>query len=154
MLSIRTPYDLESYIGKVLGVTEWVEITQQLIDEFARVSGDHNWIHVGVERAKKELSGGKTIAHGMLTLSLMTGMSSKIVNVAERGRGINYGFNKVRFTSPVPVGSFIRLERTLKNFEIIENGVRLTYSNTMYRKGQDTPVMIAESVAIMYEQFK
>lgn len=154
MITVKNPCELESYEGQILGTTEWIEVTQQLIDDFAKVSGDHNWIHVGVERARKELSGGKTIAHGMLTLSLMTGMSSKIVNVAHRGRGINYGFNKVRFTAPVPVDSFIRLERSLKKFEKIEDGVRLTYSNVMRIKGQDAPVMVAESLAIMYEEFK
>src|SRR5690606_34189636 len=151
MINVETPYDLETHIGKELGTTEWKEITQEMIDDFARISGDDNWIHVDVDRARNELPGGKTIAHGMLTLSLMSGMGSKIVNIRKRGRGINYGSNKVRFTSPVPVGSSIQLKRSLEKFERIDGGVRLTYSNVMFRKGQERPVMIAESLNLIYE---
>ncbi len=151
---IDTPYDMQDYVGKVLGLTDWVDITQDMIDDFARITGDQNWIHVDVERARRELPDGKTIAHGMLTLSLMIGMGSGIVKVRERGRGINYGSNKVRFTSPVPVGSRLRLERTLQACERMEDGVRLTYGNTMYREGQERPVMFAESLNLMYVKGK
>ena len=154
MLTINTPDDLEAHVGKVLGVTDWVEITQEMIDDFARITGDRNWIHIDVERAGRELPGGKTIAHGMLTLSLMIGMGSEIVKVRERGRGINYGSNKVRFTAPVPVGSRLRLERKLEAFERMDSCVRLTYGNTMYCEGQERPVMIAESLNLMYEKGK
>ena len=154
MLNLETPYDLEAYVGKVLGWTEWIEINQEMIDDFARISGDHNWIHIDVERASRELPDGKTIAHGMLTFSLMSGMGGEIVHVRERGRGINYGSNKVRFTAVVQVGSRIRLERRLVAFERMEGGVRLTYGNTMYREGQERPVMIAETLNLMYEKGK
>lgn len=154
MLIIDTPYDLESQVGNVLGRTDWVEITQEMIDDFARLSGDQNWIHVDVERARRELPDGKTIAHGMLTFSLMSGIGGEIVQVRERGRGINYGSNKVRFTSPVQVGARICLERSLVAFERMEGGVRLTYGNVMYREGQDRPVMIAETLNLMYEKGK
>ena len=154
MLTLDTPDDLEAYVGKVLGQSEWVEITQQMINDFARLSGDHNWIHIDVERARRELPDGKTIAHGMLTFSLLTGMSGEIVTVRERGRGINYGSNKVRFTSPVQVGSRIRLERSLMAFDRMDGAVRLTYGNTIYREGQERPVMIAETLSLMYEKGK
>lgn len=154
MLTLDTPDDLEAYVGKVLGQSEWVEITQEMINDFARLSGDHNWIHVDVERARRELPEGKTIAHGMLTFSLLTGMGGEIVTVRERGRGINYGSNKVRFTSPVQVGSRIRLERSLIAFERMDGAVRLTYGNTIYREGQDRPAMIAETLNLMYEKGK
>ncbi|CAM3695117.1 MaoC family dehydratase [Bordetella tumulicola] len=154
MLTLDTPDDLEAYVGKVLGQSEWVEITQEMINDFARLSGDHNWIHIDVERARRELPDGKTIAHGMLTFSLLTGMGGEIVAVRERGRGINYGSNKVRFTSPVQVGSRIRLERSLIAFERMDGAVRLTYGNTIYREGQDRPVMIAETLNLMYEKGK
>ena len=154
MLILDTPYDLEPHVGKVLGRTDWLEITQEMIDDFARISGDDNWIHVDVERARRELPDGKTIAHGMLTFSLMSGMGGQVVQVRERGRGINYGSNKVRFTSPVQVGSRIRLERSLVAFERMEGGVRLTYGNVMYREGQERPVMIAETLNLMYEKGK
>ncbi|MGY6273160.1 MaoC family dehydratase [Achromobacter denitrificans] len=154
MLILDTPYDLEAHVGKVLGQTDWVEVTQPMIDDFARLSGDDNWIHVDVERARRELPDGRTIAHGMLTFSLMSGMGGEIVQVRERGRGINYGSNKVRFTSPVQVGARIRLERRLVAFERMEGGVRLTYGNSMYREGQERPVMVAETLNLMYEKGK
>lgn len=152
MLTVDTPYDLEAYVGQVLGQTDWKPITQAMIDDFARISGDMNWIHIDVERAKRELPDGKTIAHGMLTLSLMSGMGGDIVQVRERGKGINYGSDKVRFTSPVQVDSLIRLERRLEKFERIEGGVRLTYGNVMHRHEQERPVMIAQSLNLMYEK--
>ncbi|KRC70861.1 enoyl-CoA hydratase [Achromobacter sp. Root83] len=154
MLILETPYDLEAHVGKVLGQTDWVEITQPMIDDFARISGDRNWIHIDVERARRELPDGKTIAHGMLTFSLMSGIGGEIVQVRERGRGINYGSNKVRFTSPVQVGARIRLERSLVAFERMPDGVRLTYGNSMFREGQERPVMVAETLNLMYEMGK
>ena len=154
MLIIDTPHDLEAHVGKVLGTTDWVEITQDMIDDFARISGDRNWIHIDVARAQRELPDGKTIAHGMLTFSLMSGMGGDIVQVRERGRGINYGSNKVRFTAPVQVGSRIRLERTLLAFERLDDAVRLTYGNTMFREGQERPVMVAETLNLMYAKGK
>lgn len=154
MLILDTPYDLEAHVGKVLGHTDWVEVTQDMIDDFARISGDRNWIHIDVERAGRELPDGKTIAHGMLTFSLMSGMGADIVQVRERGRGINYGSNKVRFTAPVQVGSRIRLERKLLAFERVEGAVRLTYGNTMSREGQERPIMVAETLNLMYVKGK
>lgn len=154
MLTLDTPYDLETHVGQVLGQTDWVTITQEMINDFARISGDNNWIHIDVERAQRELPDGKTIAHGMLTFSLMSGMGADIVQVRRRGRGINYGSNKVRFTSPVQVGARIRLERRLLAFDRMEGGVRLTYGNTMHCDGQERPVMVAETLNLMYEEGK
>ena len=154
MLILDTPYHREAHVGKVLGRTDWLEITQAMIDDFARISGDRNWIHIDVERARRELPDGKTIAHGMLTFSLMSGMGGDIVQVRERGRGINYGSNKVRFTSPVQVGARIHLERSLLAFERREDSVRLTYGNNMFQEGQERPVMIAETLNLMYVKGK
>ena len=111
------------------------ESNQKLIDDFAAVSGDRNWIHIDVERAKQELPDGKTIAHGMLTLSLVTDLGANIAKVLERSKGVNYGSNKVRFTAPVQVGSRIRLHRTLLKFERAEGGARLTFSNEVEIEG-------------------
>lgn len=154
MVIVDTPDELETYVGKVLGHSEWITITQTLIDDFARVSGDDNWIHIDVDRARRELADGKTIAHGMLTFSLLTALGGDIVQVEHRGRGINYGSNKVRFTAPVPVGSRIRLERSLVAFDRVDGGVRLTYGNLMQREGQTQPVMVAETLSMMYEEGK
>ena len=95
-----------------------------MIDAFAQATGDHNWIHVDVERAKREMPGGKTIAHGYLTLSLIPKLSKTVYHMQQRGKGFNYGANRIRFTSPVPVGSRIRLKETLKEAESRETGTR------------------------------
>jgi len=149
-MEVQTPYDLEQYVGKKLGTSDWLEIDQQRIDDFARVSGDDNWIHVDVERARRELPNGKTMAHGMLTLSLVTYLGTKICRVRERSRGINYGSNKVRFTAPVMCGARIRLHRTLDKYEPIEGGVRLTFGNIMEIEGAERPALVAETISVMY----
>ena len=150
MLEIETLADLRSYVGKPLGTSDWVTIDQQRIDDFSRVSGDDNWIHVDVERAKKELPGGRTMAHGMLTLSLITYLGGKILRVRQRSRGINYGSNKVRFTAPVLCGARIRLHRTLEKFEAVEGGARLTFGNRMEIEGEEKPALVAETISVIY----
>jgi acyl dehydratase len=150
MLEVDTPFDLEPYVGKALGTSDWLEIDQARIDAFARVSGDENWIHVDVERARRELPGGKTIAHGMLTLSLVTHLGAGICRVRQRSRGINYGSNKVRFTAAVQCGARIRLHRTLERYEPVEGGVRLTFGNRMEIEGVERPAMVAETISVMY----
>src|SRR5947207_10247679 len=109
MLEVERAADLKAYEGKEIGVSDWFRATQEQIDKFADATGDHQWIHVDVERAKREMPGGKTIAHGWLTLSLVPRMGAGLVTVTKRSRGINYGSNEVRFTSPAPAGSRMRL---------------------------------------------
>jgi acyl dehydratase len=150
MLEVETLEALEPYVGKPLGTSDWVTIDQQRIDDFSRVSGDDNWIHVDVERARHELPGGKTMAHGMLTLSLITYLGGKILRVRQRSRGINYGSNKVRFTAPVLCGARIRLHRTLEKYEPVEGGVRLTFGNRMEIEGEEKPALVAETISVIY----
>ena len=150
MLELETVADLKPYVGKPVGTSDWLTIDQQRIDDFARVSGDDNWIHVDVERAKRELPGGKTMAHGMLTLSLITYLGGKILRVRQRSRGINYGSNKVRFTAPVLCGARIRLHRTLEKYEPVEGGVRLTFGNRMEIEGEAKPALVAETISVIY----
>ena len=150
MLEIETLADLKPYVGKPVGTSDWLTIDQERIDDFARVSGDDNWIHVDVERAKRELPGGKTMAHGMLTLSLITYLGGTILRVRERSRGINYGSNKVRFTAPVLCGARVRLHRTLEKFEPIEGGARLTFGNRMEIEGGEKPALVAETISVIY----
>jgi acyl dehydratase len=100
-----------------------------MIDRFADATGDHQWIHVDVERAKREMPGGKTIAHGFLTLSLLAGLAHQVCAIHKRSCGINYRSNRVRFTAPVQVGSRVRLHQILKNVEDIEGGVRMTFES-------------------------
>ena len=104
MLKVEKPSDLLQHVGETLGPSEWITVTQEMIDKFADATGDHQWIHVDVERAKKEMPGGKTIAHGYLTLSLLPRLAPTLMKVEKRRRGLNYGSNRVRFTAPVPAG--------------------------------------------------
>src|SRR3979411_2230485 len=101
MLEVERAADLKAYEGKEIGVSDWYTVPQEQIDKFADATGDHQWIHVDVERAKKEMPGGKTIAHGYLTLALVPRMAQTLVKVTGRKRGLNYGSNKVRFTNAV-----------------------------------------------------
>src|SRR5436189_3341488 len=104
-LKVEYPKDLLPLVGRELGPSEWITVDQPTIDKFADATGDHQWIHVDVERAKREMPGGKTVAHGYLTLSLVPRMAATLLEVTKRSRGINYGSNKVRFISPVPAGA-------------------------------------------------
>src|SRR3979490_1509807 len=120
MLEVERAADLKAYEGKEIGVSDWFTVTQEQIDKFADATGDHQWIHVDVERAKREMPGGKTIAHGFLTLSLIAGLAHQTHDIPQRSRGINYGSDRVRFTAPVPSGSRVRLRQTLTKVEEIE----------------------------------
>src|SRR2546428_919980 len=106
-LKVEYPKDLLKLVGRELGPSEWVTVDQDMINKFADATGDHQWIHVDVERAKREMPGGKTIAHGYLTLSLLPRLAPTLLKVLKRSRGLNYGSNKVRFITPVPAGSRI-----------------------------------------------
>jgi acyl dehydratase len=150
MFELETPQDLLQHIGKQLGPSDWMVVDQKMIDKFAEATGDHQWIHVDVERAKKEMPGGKTIAHGYLTLSLVPRLAATLVKVKKRSRGVNYGSNKVRFISPVQAGARIRLRQRLANVEAIQGGVRITSEMTMEIEGQDKPALVAETIGVQY----
>jgi len=151
MLTVETPKDLKQHIGKTLGPSDWVTVDQAMIDKFAEVTGDHQWIHVDVERAKKEMPGGKTIAHGYLTLSLLPRLAPTLLKVNKRKRGVNYGSNKIRFTNTVPAGSRIRLKQTIKAVEDVpDNGVRITSEMVIEVEGQERPALVAEILGIQY----
>ena len=151
MLTLETPRDLFAHLGRDLGPSEWLTVTQEMIDKFAEATGDHQWIHVDVDRAKRELPGGKTIAHGYLTLSLLPRLAPTLMKIEKRRRGINYGSNKVRFVSPVPAGSRIRLRQKLvRAEEVPDNGVRLTSEMVMEVEGQERPAMVAETLSVVY----
>ena len=141
MTTIR---DLETRVGQEVGVSPWVEITQERIDTFAKAIGDFQWIHVDPERAKNSPF-GKTIAHGFLTLSLLSHLSEATFSFSDRRMGINYGLNRVRFTSPVPVGSRVRARFTLAKFEKIDgNGVQVTWTTVVEIEGAAKPALVAE----------
>jgi acyl dehydratase len=151
MLKVEKPQDLLQHVGQELGPSEWLTVTQEMIDKFADATGDHQWIHVDVERAKKEMPGGKTIAHGYLTLSLLPQLAPTLMKVEKRRRGVNYGSNRVRFTAPVPAGARVRLRQKLVKVEPVEdNGFRVTSEMTMEVEGNTRPAMVAETLGIIY----
>jgi acyl dehydratase len=151
MLVVDKPAEMKAHVGEDVGTSGWVLVDQAMIDKFADATGDHQWIHVDVERAKREMPGGTTIAHGFLTLSLIAGLAHQTHEIHGRSRGINYGSDRVRFTSPVPSGSRVRLHQKLLKVEEIEGGVRMTFSSTMEIEGQARPALIAETIALAYE---
>jgi len=150
MLEIETPKDLLPQVGRELGPSDWLTVDQAMIDKFADATGDHQWIHVDVERAKRELPGGKTIAHGYLTLSLVPRLAATLMRVTKRSRGVNYGSNKVRFINPVPAGGRIRLRQRIANVEEIQGGVRVTSEMTVEVEGQSKPALVAETIGVSY----
>ncbi|MBM7509286.1 MaoC family dehydratase [Nocardioides sp. 31GB23] len=134
--------------GQELGTSEWVEIDQQRVDTFADATGDHQWIHVDVDRAKEGPFGG-TIAHGYLTLSLVPWLGSKVFSFDTPGAKLNYGVNKVRFPNPVLVGSRIRATVTLGEVTDIPAGKQATVRYTVEIEGADKPACVAESVVLL-----
>lgn len=140
--------DLASVNGLDLGCSDWVEITQDMINTFAEVTNDHQWIHVDVERAKKEIGG--TIAHGFLTVSLMSGMSYGLLNVEGVTRAINYGFDKLRFTDVVRPGERIRLHQKIIAVEEKAGGVAMTRACTVEIEGKERPALVCEWVGVVY----
>lgn len=151
MLTVEYPKDLKQHVGQQLGPSEWVTVDQAMIDRFAEATGDHQWIHVDVERARREMPGGKTIAHGYLTLSLIPRLAATLVRVEKRRHGVNYGSNKVRFINPVPAGARVRLRQRIVNVEdVAGNGVRVTSEMTVEVEGQDKPALVAETLGVQY----
>jgi acyl dehydratase len=150
MLKVKTPQDLSAHLGTRLGTSDWILVDQAMINAFAAATGDCNWYHVDVERAAQEMPGGRTIAHGFLTLSLIAKLSSTIYEVTERKRGVNYGIDKVRFLSPVMAGSRVRLHQTLSGADPIPNGMRLTFACEMELEGASKPAMIAETIILIF----
>ena len=145
------PSEMKKHVGEEIGVSDWVEITQERINLFADATGDHQWIHVDVERAKKDMPGGKTIAHGFLTLSLIPMLNSQISHINNVRNGINYGCNKVRFPSPVQAGSRVRARAKLIAADPMDKGgVRLTNQVTIEIEGQERPACVAETMSIVY----
>src|SRR4029077_19274777 len=145
------PSEMHKYVGQETGVSDWVEVSQDRINRFADATGDHQWIHVDVERAKKDMPDGKTIAHGFLTLSLIPMLSQQISHINNVRNGINYGCNKVRFTSPVSAGSNVRARTKLLAADPMQGGgVRLTNQVTVEIEGQERPSCIAETMSIVY----
>ena len=143
--------ELRSLVGQELGATDWLVVDQRMIDAFAQATGDHQWIHVDRERARKESPYGRTIAHGFLTLSLLSRLSNEVIEVrGDFGRRINYGLNRVRFPAPVPEGSRIRARLTLGSLEDIEGGHQIVWQVTTDVEGSQKPALAAEWLIRLY----
>ena len=149
MRSFATLEEFGALIGQTVASSDWITVTQERNDEFARATGDHQWIHVDPVRAAAGPF-GTTIAHGFLTLSLLPVMAESAIEFANVRMGVNYGLNKVRFPAPVPVGSRLRGHFKLTAFEPIEGGAQITMEVTMEREGSTKPVCVAESLSRRY----
>jgi acyl dehydratase len=148
---VETPEALRALIRQELGVSDWLEVTQDLIDRFAEVTGDHQWIHVDVERAKRDMPGGKTIAHGYLLLSLLPKLGAGIYKLSWPTRSINYGSDKVRIVNPVKAGARIRLRQSLVAVEDGAPGAhRITVRQTLEIEGEAKPAMIADTIRMTF----
>lgn len=142
---------LKQVIGEHLGYSEWIQITQERVNQFAEATGDFQWIHVDPERAKKESPFGGPIAHGYLTLSLAPVLMPMVVRTTGFTMGVNYGCNKVRFMSPVPVGANLRLGVKLLSVDDIAGGVQTIYELTFECEGATKPSCVAEVIYRSYE---
>jgi len=151
MRNIASLEELRSLVGQEVAITDWFAVTQERVNQFAEATGDHQWIHIDVERSRKESPYGTTIAHGFLTLSLLPMIMQSAVTMPASKLSVNYGLNKVRFPAPVPVGSRLRGRLFLKDVEDIEGGVQVSWIVTIEREGGDKPVCVAESIARRYE---
>ena len=140
--------EIEAATGEEVGTSDWVEITQERVDQFADATGDHQWIHVDVERAKDGPFGG-TIAHGYLTLSLVPWLGSQVFELDTPGAKLNYGVNKVRFPNPVRVGSNVRAKVAVGEVTDIPAGKQLTLKYVIEIEGQDKPACVAETVVLL-----
>ena len=150
MKTFQTLSDLTACVGQEVALSDWITITQQQVNLFADATGDHQWIHVDLEKAAAGPFGG-TIAHGFLTLSLLPRFFESSFEIIESRMGVNYGLNKVRFMAPVPVGSRLRARMKLLRAEPIEgSGLQMTWEVTVEREGSTKPVCVAESLMRRY----
>ncbi|ASL42955.1 putative enoyl-CoA hydratase 1 [Burkholderia sp. AD24] len=141
---------LRERVGAEPLVSEWLSVDQASVDRFAQATGDHQWIHVDPERARRESPFGGPVAHGFLTLSLIPALLGKTVELRQR-MGVNYGLNRVRFTSPVPVGSSLRAKFAVDSVSEVDNaGVQVVWSVTLERQGSERPVCVAEFITRHY----
>ena len=149
MLTLNGIDEVKAHVGKELGTSRWHEVTQEEINRFADATGDHQWIHVDLERAKQTPFGG-TIAHGYYTLSLAPMFSYEMFSIEGVAFGVNYGLNKVRFPAPLPVGSKVRMRASIASVEDIPGGAQIATDLIFEREGGDKPVCVAEALARVY----
>ncbi|MSQ59785.1 MAG: MaoC family dehydratase [Betaproteobacteria bacterium] len=149
-ITINGTGDLRARVGEEIVLSEWLEMTQARIDQFAEATGDHQWIHVDAQRAQRESPFKAPIAHGFLTMSLLSKFLGDCLEFTGTKMGVNYGFNRLRFTDPVPVGARIRARFRLDKLEDIPGGVQLIWGVGVEREGSGKPCLVAEWVTRRY----
>lgn len=149
MKTFETLDALATCVGQDVAVSDWVTVSQEQVNRFAEATGDHQWIHVDVERARQGPFGAP-IVHGFLTLSLLSWFFDNAVQVGQVRMGVNYGLNKVRFMAPVPVGSRLRAHLHLLRADPIDSGLQLEWNVTIEREGSDKPACVAQSLVRFY----
>jgi len=149
MLILQTPADMLAHVGQKLGVSDWFTVEQHHIDTYAQVTGDDFWIHVDVARAQRDMPGGKTIAHGLFVLSLVPRLQRDIFRIEQRGQGLNYGSDRVRYTAQVPVMSRLRLHQTLLKATRLDGATRITTQCEFEIEGQTRPALVAEFILLL-----
>mgnify|MGYP003311346881 FL=1 len=151
MVIIESPSEIKEYIDKPLTPSNWYDVTQEKINDFANATSDHQWIHIDVERAKKEMPEGKTIAHGYFMVSLLPKLAAQNAVIKNSSRTLNYGSDKVRFINMVKVGSQVRLNRTIISCEKMKNGgFRVVNKCELEIKDEDKPAFIAETISLVF----
>ncbi len=142
--------EMRALAGQELAVSDWVDVTQERVNLFAEATNDHQWIHVDLERCKRESPFGGPIAHGYLTLSLVSSLFENAIRMLDATMVVNYGLNKLRFPAPVPVGSRVRARMTLQKIEDIDGGAQLEWLVVVEREGGTKPVCVAELLMRRY----
>jgi acyl dehydratase len=151
-VAVERAADLAAHIGQPLGTSGWVVLDQAKIDAFAELTGDDHWIHIDVDRAARDMPQGKTIVHGFLVLALIPFLQRSVFTVRQRGKGLNYGCNKVRFIQPVQVGARVRLHQRVKACEAVDAATRITFECTVEIEGQQRPAVVAETIVQIYDK--
>ena len=151
MIHVGDVAELVSLVGQSLGVSDWVRIDQPMITRFAEATGDSNWYHIDIARASREMPDGKTIAHGWMLASLIPGLAQPLLQIDRRQRALNYGSNRIRFVTPVQVGSRVRLHVRIDGVERRPGAVLMTRACTLEIEGHAKPAMVAEVLTLVYE---
>jgi len=148
--SIKSIDDAKALINEEVGLSDWIVVDQHRIDQFAEATADHQWIHVDIERAEREMPDGKTIAHGYLTLALIPALAGNFVAVENLARTVNIGLNKVRFYAPIPVGSRLRARATVLQARQRAGALLLTSEIRIEVEGQAKPACVAETLGMYF----
>jgi len=150
MREIKSLDELKSLIGQEVAISDWLSMPQERINQFADATNDHQWIHLDAVRAKQESPFRNTIAHGFLTLSLLTAVMQNAIHLSYAKMALNYGLNKVRFPAPVPVNSRLRGRIKLQQIDDIKDGAQMIWEITLEREGSSKPVCVAEWIVRCY----